>query len=428
MRKIHWINGALALLLVGLIVADEVVPYVDTETGKVWPPAVEARIKTGESVQGALAASGSLWRAEWQSADTATVSQAVEQAATEAGSLYAHKVDGKFYGDVPTHTTVVPEVYIDQLDGDLYAMFQLLGFPGDYLSQAIPVDLHWNHNMNVLQGQRMFGDGRYKLYLELTPNGDFWDMTFKISPKNEGIGYLWPDIRLTKGTKHVENPPDFKINYRAFFESVDDDFHNHGGHEPSIPDFSGIMRVWLVGADGFTPPEIEPGEYIEPLATEKYVEENYFSNTKPVLFAIGEESVTLSVDGLSIENGAEDFIRLDSGFSMFADDTMVTLTDEGLALPGAAALKLSIWDKWGNRNNGISFHTFGLSLFDSAPPYPETHWDFRREAGTFQPAAMSDLSAAISQVNWPSEDIATNIIWSVVVSNGHWLIYGEAKP
>lgn len=31
-------------------------------------------------------------------------------------------------------------------------------------------------------------------------------------------------------------------------------------------------------------------------------------------------------------------------------------------------------------------------------------------------------------LNWPSLDIATNIAWQVVVSNGHWLVYGTERP
>jgi len=327
MRKIHWINGALALLLVGLIVADEVVPYVDTTTGKVWPPAVEARIKTGESVQSnvlAAVASGYVPRFEFNNEDW---------------SIRA------FHGVSPDQTSM-------NLTLEALALQEKHANNTNLSFLASPEKLRMTHRL---------GDSYYEA-IEISPTNVF--LSSQVSP---GL-----------------------FNYRHL--------------------------AW---------PSRE-GNHV--LATEEYVADNYFSKTDPVLFVIGEESVTLSVDGLSIENGAEDFIRLDSGFTMFADDTMVTITEEGRAIGGAAALKLSIWDKWDNRNNGISFHTFGLSLFDSAPPYPETHWDFRREAGTFQPAAMSDLSAAISQVNWPSEDIATNIIWSVVVSNGHWLIYGEAKP
>lgn len=41
----------------------------------------------------------------------------------------------------------------------------------------------------------------------------------------------------------------------------------------------------------------------------------------------------------------------------------------------------------------------------------------------------ADLIGAPFLPSWPSVDIATNITWTVVVSNGHWLVYGtETTP
>jgi len=37
--------------------------------------------------------------------------------------------------------------------------------------------------------------------------------------------------------------------------------------------------------------------------------------------------------------------------------------------------------------------------------------------------SYTDLIGAPNLSSWPSLDIATNLVWSVVVSNGHWLVY-----
>jgi hypothetical protein len=65
-----------------------VYPDADSETGAVRPSALEARVALGQSAHTALSESGTVWRAEWQAGDAATLTNATAQAAASAAGLY----------------------------------------------------------------------------------------------------------------------------------------------------------------------------------------------------------------------------------------------------------------------------------------------------------------------------------------------------
>jgi len=76
----------------------------------------------------------------------------------------------------------------------------------------------------------------------------------------------------------------------------------------------------------------------------------------------------------------------------------------------------------GNSDGGWSFDPVSRKI-----RFAGAEWSFEREEGEYEVASVEDLNARLP--TWPSIDIATNIVWNVVVSNGHWLVYGtEVTP
>ena len=140
-------------------------------------------------------------------------------------------------------------------------------------------------------------------------------------------------------------------------------------------------------------------------------------------------------------------------FGDSADDSLASITGTGnMAIKGS----LSLYDySVLVGNDGLYYSSGGALMYDDTVNYDTKTaltWDTSGDVGIYGPLSMTDnritdvanpinatdaatksyadtaLSTGLANVVWTAQDQATNLAYTVTVSNGHWLIISEPTP